>query len=176
MHRGNLPKRMKRRQTFRSVLSMDVEYQGNMPNLKISSFCDSFFSLTPFIFLTITEHRRNTLQMTIHSKPTVNRPRLLPIIRVYRGCGCQDLQALGDILSYLVNTYEGRGFTRTANPDPGLGTAAGFVGDLVLENVYFRLGFKLDRGKLRDAVNDQSDGMLLASYEPLVRDVSVNVD
>ncbi len=46
----------------------------------------------------------------------------------------------------------------------------------MLANVYFRLGFKLDRGKLRDAVNnDQSGGMFLASYEPLVRDVSVNI-
>lgn len=89
--------------------------------------------------------------------------------------GCQDLQALGDILSFLVTTYEGRGFSRTPQSTEGPGVAVGFVGDVVLANVYFRLGFKLDRGKLRDAVNDQSGGMFLASYEPLVRDVSVNI-
>ena len=33
--RGDLPKRMYR-PPFRSVLSMDVEYKGAMPNLKIS--------------------------------------------------------------------------------------------------------------------------------------------
>ncbi len=91
--------------------------------------------------------------------------------------GCQDLQALGDILTYLVTTYEGRGFSRTvvSAAAEGQGSGVGFVGDVVLANVYFRLGFKLDRGKLRDAVNDQSGGMFLASYEPLVRDVSVNI-
>jgi hypothetical protein len=44
MRRGNLPKRMKSQQTFRSVLSMDIEYRGSRPNLKISG--------------------RNTIQMT----------------------------------------------------------------------------------------------------------------
>lgn len=127
MRRGHLAKRMKRHQTFRSVLSMDIAYRGSMPNLKVSN--------------------RNTIQLT----------------------GCQDLAALGDILRHLVTTYEGRGFTLTA------GTAPGFVGDVVLANVYFRLGFKLDRGRLRDAVNDRSGGMFIASYEPLVRDVSVNI-
>ena len=131
MRRGNLAKRMKRKQTFRSVLSMDIAYRGSMPNLKVSN--------------------RNTIQMT----------------------GCQDLAALGDILRHLVTTYAGRGFTLTA--PPGTAAAPGFVGDVVLANVYFRLGFKLDRGRLRDAVNDRSGGMFLASYEPLVRDVSVNI-
>lgn len=131
MRRGHLEKRMKRPQTFRSVLSMDIAYRGSMPNLKVSN--------------------RNTIQLT----------------------GCQDLAALGDILHHLVTTYEGRGFTLAE----GASTTArpGFVGDVVLANVYFRLGFKLDRGRLRDAVNDRSGGMFLASYEPLVRDVSVNI-
>jgi hypothetical protein len=35
--RGMLRKRLRRAQTFRSVLSMDVEYNGYMPNLKISA-------------------------------------------------------------------------------------------------------------------------------------------
>lgn len=42
--RGNLAKRLRRAHSFRSVLSLDVEYGGYMPNLKIS--------------------RRNTIQAT----------------------------------------------------------------------------------------------------------------
>jgi hypothetical protein len=54
LRRGNLAKRMKSQQTFRSVLSMDIEYRGSQPNLKISG--------------------RNTIQMTAlggtHHPPT----------------------------------------------------------------------------------------------------------
>ena len=80
---------------------MDVEYNGYMPNLKISG--------------------RNTLQVT----------------------GAQDLHILGDILQYLVQEYSGQGITVT-HP-----SSAGFVGDVVLANVHFKLNFRLDRAKFR---------------------------
>lgn len=124
--RGWLSKRMRSQQSFRSVLSMDVEYNGFMPNLKISG--------------------RNTLQVT----------------------GAQDLQALGQILRYLVTTYNGRGFNVNVN------TPSGFVGDVVLANVHFKMSFRLDRAKLRDRVNAERSSFI-ASYEPLVRDVSVSL-
>lgn len=124
--RGRLSKRLRSQQSFRSVLSMDVEYNGFMPNLKISA--------------------RNTLQVT----------------------GAQDLQALGHIFRYLVTTYNGRGFR--VNPD----APSGFVGDVVLANVHFKMSFRLDRAKLRDRVNAERTAFI-ASYEPLVRDVSVSL-
>ena len=105
---------------------MDVEYNGFMPNLKISG--------------------RNTLQVT----------------------GAQDIQTLGDILRYLVERYQGRGFMVN---DP---SCSGFVGDVVLANVHFKLNFRLDRAKLRDTINAER-GPFIASYEPLVRDVSVSL-
>ena len=123
--RGTLPKRMRRSQAFRSVLSMDVEWRGYMPNLKISG--------------------RNTIQVT----------------------GAQDLEVLGDILRFLCNEYAGRGI-RVTGPVPG------FVGDIVLANVHFRLDFRVDRARLRDCVNADR-GPFIASYEPLVRDVSVSL-
>ena len=127
--RGTLAKRLRAAQTFRSVLSVDVEHQGYMPNLKISA--------------------RNTVQVT----------------------GAQDMQVLGDILHYLVTEYAGRGFTLSKQvPCPG------FVGDVVLANVHFRLNFRLDRLRLRDCVNSEMrGGPFIASYEPLVRDVSVSI-
>ena len=82
--------------------------------------------------------------------------------------GAQDLQALGDILHYLLREYNGRGFVVE---DPQI---AGFVGDIVLANMYFKLGFRLDRVRLRDRVNEER-GPFIASYEPLVRDVSVSL-
>ena len=54
------------------------------------------------------------------------------------------------------------------------GDAPGFVGDVVLANVHFRLNCRLDRGRLRDAINAEC-GPFIASYEPLVHDVSVSV-
>lgn len=56
---------------------------------------------------------------------------------------------------------------------PGL-VPAGFVGDVVLANVHFKMNMRLDRAKLRDRVNSER-GPFLASYEPLVRDVSVSM-
>jgi hypothetical protein len=125
--RGMLAKRLRATQTFRSVLSMDVEHRGYMPNLKISS--------------------RNTLQVT----------------------GAQDLEVLGDILHYLVNRYRGCGFVvRDGVERPG------FVGDVVLANVHFKLNFRLDRTRLRDRINAER-GAFIAAYEPLMRDVSVSL-
>ena len=124
--RGCLPKRMRSFQTFRSVLSMDIEHRGYMPNLKISA--------------------RNTLQVT----------------------GAQDMEVLGDILHFLCTTYAGRGITVTN------AATAGFVGDVVLANVHFRLNFRVDRSKLRDRIIAER-GAFIASYEPLVRDVSVSL-
>jgi hypothetical protein len=120
---------------FRSVLSMDVEYRGAMPNLKIST--------------------RNTIQAT----------------------GCQNMEVLSEILYYLFTTYRGRGF----NPiiDVGLDTPPrpiAFVGDIVLANVHFKLGRRIDRIRLRDAINRSTERRgFVASYEPLVRDVSVSI-
>jgi hypothetical protein len=126
--RGSLAKRMRNQQTFRSVLSLDVEHRGYMPNLKISA--------------------RNTMQIT----------------------GAQNLAVVGDILSYLLTEYRGRGF----NVASGGTDAPGFVGDIVLANVHFRLDFRLDRNRLRDVINRER-GCFIASYEPLVRDVSVSL-
>ena len=124
--RGRLNKRMRSMQSFRSVLSMDVEYNGYMPNLKVSA--------------------RNTVQVT----------------------GAQNMDALGAILHHLLTQYEGRGFDVVDR------NRAGFVGDVVLANVHFRMNLRLDRGRLRDRVN-QERGPFLASYEPLVRHVSVSL-
>jgi hypothetical protein len=124
--RGYLLKRMRCTQSFRSVLSMDVEYNGFMPNLKISG--------------------RNTLQVT----------------------GAQDIPTLGDILKHLIQRYNGKGIV-VHNP-----ICSGFVGDVVLANVHFKLNFRLDRAKLRDIINAER-GPFIASYEPLVRDVSVSL-
>ena len=123
--RGCLKKRLRRSQTFRSVLSMDVEWRGYMPNLKISG--------------------RNTLQVT----------------------GAQNLEVLGDILRHMCTEYRDRGLAVT-------GAAPGFVGDIVLANVHFRLGFRVDRVRLRDRINAER-GAFIASFEPLVRDVSVSL-
>jgi hypothetical protein len=128
--RGTLRKRLRAAQTFRSVLSLDVEHRGFMPNLKVSA--------------------RNTVQVT----------------------GAQDMEVLGDILHFLVTAYRGRGFEVVDNG----GMRPGFVGDVVLANVHFRLNFRLDRLRLRDCVNgDMCGGPFIASYEPLVRDVSVSI-
>ena len=71
----------------------------------------------------------------------------------------------------VPSAARGRGFTVDRRP---LADAPGFVGDVVLANVHFRLNCRLDRVRLRDAIN-ASRGPFIASYEPLVRDVSVSV-
>lgn len=136
--RGTLAKRMRSTQTFRSVLSMDVEHRGYMPNLKISA--------------------RNTLQVT--------GAQDLPPCLSHRQ---RSAEVLGDILHYLVMQYRGRGFNVLGAID-----RPGFVGDVVLANVHFKLNFRLDRTRLRDAVNAER-GSFIASYEPLMRDVSVSL-
>lgn len=133
---------MRSRQTFRSVLSMDIAYGGSMPNLKISS--------------------RNTVHRSVHGAPADGD---------IQATGCQDIESLGAIIhglpfpyprrqphtetgaAYLiflsprvrrvyvcvwcqkwtVNVYRGRGFTVVdggATPD----MQPGFVGDVVLAN------------------------------------------
>ena len=51
---------------------------------------------------------------------------------------------------------------------------ADHVGDIVLSNVHFKLNFRVDRLRLRDKVNEQR-AAFVASYEPLIRDVSVSL-
>lgn len=130
--RGVIPKRMFS-VPFRSVLSMDVEYRGAMPNLKISN--------------------RNTIQAT----------------------GCQNMEVLSEILHYLVTKYRGRGFNPIEYGPGRPGRVPAFVGDIVLANVHFKLGWRVDRIRLRDVVNRGAIGGCVASYEPLVHDVSVSV-
>lgn len=50
----------------------------------------------------------------------------------------------------------------------------GFVGDVVLANVHFKLGWRIDRLRLRDVMNTERS-KFVASYEPLVKDVSVSI-
>lgn len=140
--RGNLDKRMQST-PFRSVLSLDVEYKGSMPNLKISN--------------------RNTI-----------RPGGQPVVvpRWVQATGCQNMEVLSDILHYLVTTYRNRGFD-VPEPEYAAGPVA-FVGDIVLANIHFKLGWRVDRTRLRDVMN-QDQGVFVASYEPLVRDVSVSI-
>jgi hypothetical protein len=139
--RGNLEKRMQS-VPFRSVLSVDIEYRGAMPNLKISN--------------------RNTIQAT----------------------GCQNMEVLcagapasdaaggsrRDILAHLVSTYRNRGF----DVPEGVTSPVAFVGDIVLANIHFKLGWRVDRTRLRDVMNRER-GDFVASYEPLVHDVSVSI-
>ena len=123
---GTLDKRMQST-PFRSVLSLDIEYRGAMPNLKISN--------------------RNTIQAT----------------------GCQDMQLLGEILAFLVCSYQDRGFDLP--PAAGLRRQpVTFVGDIVLANIHYKLGWRVDRLRLRDVMNEVCRDFV-ASYEPLVRDV-----
>ena len=79
------------------------------------------------------------------------------------------MEVLGDILHFLCREYRDRGVRVT-----GSAGAAGFVGDVVLANVHFRLNYRVDRARLRDRVNAER-GPFIASYEPLVRDVSVSL-
>ena len=88
--------------------------------------------------------------------------------------GCQDMQVLSDILCFLVHTYRNRGFNDAISNNPAMDGTPGFVGDVVLANVHFKLGWRVDRARLRDALNRQSK-QFIASYEPLVRDVSVSI-
>jgi hypothetical protein len=148
--RGDLLKRM-RNNPFRSVLSMDVEFNGCMPNLKISN--------------------RNTIQAT------ETDPIHFFLVVFHELCsskGCQDMQTMSDILGFLVNTYRNRGFNDIHPRCPAIDGCPGFVGDIVLANVHFKLGWRVDRTKLRDVLNTQST-QFIASYEPFIRDVSVSI-
>jgi hypothetical protein len=84
------------------------------------------------------------------------------------------MQILSDILHFLVHTYRNRGFNPIASIHPSIDESPGFVGDIVLANVHFKLGWRVDRARLRDVLNRQSK-QFIASYEPLIRDVSVSV-
>jgi hypothetical protein len=84
------------------------------------------------------------------------------------------MQVLSDILCFLVHTYRNRGFNDAIPNNPVMSGTPGFVGDVVLANVHFKLGWRVDRARLRDALNRQSK-QFIASYEPLVRDVSVSI-
>ena len=84
------------------------------------------------------------------------------------------MSALGDILQFLVTTYRDRGFTVVLSSRPGAVAQPGFVGDIVLANMHFKLGFRVDRVRLRDTMNEQR-GPFVASFEPLVHDVSVSI-
>ena len=67
--RGVLAKRLKNQQTFRSVLSLDIEHRGFMPNLKISA--------------------RNTLQVTGAQNLNVLGDILHHLITEYTGRGVE---------------------------------------------------------------------------------------
>lgn len=185
--RGNLPKRLFG-VPFRSVLSMDIECGGGMPNLKISD--------------------RNTIQPGVcvcdaspnpqHpscTRPCASRPRDARLggngqadLLFFRGkkkhgrspSGTQNMDMLAHILRFLVTRYRDRGFTvvsgnggTSSQPPPA------FVGDIVLANVHFKLGWRVDRGRLRDVTNNEyataKKTAFVASYEPLVNDVSVSI-
>lgn len=79
------------------------------------------------------------------------------------------MEILSEILGYLVHTYRNKGFDVEPEAPP-----VAFVGDIVLANVHFKLGWRVDRNRLRDVMN-QDRGAFVASYEPLVRDVSVSI-
>lgn len=81
-----------------------MQYKGFMPNLKISS--------------------RATIQATIRSVVVV----VVVVVCVRENpmtdlwSGCQDMEALGVILQYLLSTYQNRGFfyDRNGPMDPDL--------------------------------------------------------
>lgn len=148
--RGVLAKRLRKSQTFRSVLSLDVEYHQYMPNLKISA--------------------RNTVQVPgRRQRPDADGGTGPPRAGRYpappgdgvRGAWLQPTGCGARMPCLPVD--------RRPEMDP-----PGFVGDVVLANVHFRLNCRLDRCRLRDAINAER-GPFIASYEPLVRDVSVSV-
>lgn len=77
------------------------------------------------------------------------------------------MEILGVCLAYLVTAYRNRGFNVAANATEPVT----FVGDTVLANIHYKIGWKIDRPMLRDTMNDKC-GDFVASFEPLIRDVS----
>lgn len=93
--------------------------------------------------------------------------------------GCCNMALLGAILSHLATQYNGRGFTVTQP------ACAGFVCDIVLSNVFFRMPAnrlargppreRLDRTAVCTAFNNSSDAQAIATFEPLLNDASVSI-
>jgi hypothetical protein len=121
--RGHLRKRNCAK-PFKSVLSLDVQFQSKMPNVKVS--------------------RKNTIQVT----------------------GCCSLSMLMEMLHSLVIQYTGQGISLSD-------TKPGFVADIVLSNVYFRLPSAVNRKLISELV--EQSGRYVVSYEPVTRDASVSI-
>ena len=81
------------------------------------------------------------------------------------------MQAIGHLMEYLVTKYEGRGL-HILKP----GSPAGFLGDVVLANVHFHIGWSINQQRLRDLMNsNNSTRGFVAIYEPMLEDVSVTI-
>ena len=111
------------------------------------------------------------LQPEHHPAPG-RSPASRRVVRPSLAIGCQDMELLGEILHYLVTRYRNRGFDVPSDtleqPPPVM-----FVGDIVLANIHYKLGWRVDRLRLRDVMNQECRDFV-ASYEPLVNDVSVS--
>ena len=142
----------------------------------------NFDPMEPCIrMLTSCEAQHGNLQKRIGRTPfrsvlslDVQWMDLMPNLKISRrntiqATGCQNFTAFGKILHFLVERYKGRGITLQD------GNIHGFVGDIVLANVHFQVGWRIDRQKLRNDLNRQQGDMFLATYEPLLKDVSVTV-
>ena len=134
-----------------------------------------------------SKQMRGHVKKRIHSKPfksvlsvDIQSGIRMPNLKISKQntiqiTGCCRMSLLDAILSHLTTTYQGLGVTIT---DP---SAAGFLCDIVLSNVFFKMPVskgcgKLNRAKVCTAFNECNDRpKAIATFEPLLNDASVSV-
>lgn len=162
--------------------NLDIDIAALWENVKVEEDADSLH--VPRVrMISNAEGHRGTLKKRQECAPfrsvvslDVQLGKCMPNLKISRrntvqATGCQDMESFGRILHYLSVTYMGSGFS---SPNPHL--PAGYVGDIVLANVHFHIGWPVNRELLRDSINmKQGKGIGVATYEPMLRDVSVTV-
>ena len=134
-----------------------------------------------------SKQMRGAVKKRIHSKPfksvlsvDIQFGMRMPNLKISKQntiqvTGCCQMSLLSAILSHLTTTYRGLGVTIT---DP---STAGFLCDIVLSNVFFKMPVakgcgKLNRAKICKAFNECNDRpKAIATFEPLLNDASVSV-
>ena len=138
--RGYLPKRMHRK-PFRSVLSRPP-IRSDRSGLGWTPLPPSRAVSGALVLSMDIEYMACMPNLKISNRNTI------------QATGCQDMEVLSGILHFLVTKYKDRGFQY----DPTnklvravqdvcleLSIRPGFVGDVVLANVHFKLGWRIDR-------------------------------
>ena len=160
------------------ALDIDFNIDNIWKNVRVLKKQQALTTDTAVIrMMSYNGEKKGFLRKRQHSKPfksvlslDVQFKNKMPNVKVSRKntlqvTGVCSIQLLMELLASFVSQYSGQGITA--------GQHAGFVADIVLSNVYFRLPATLNRHRVSKAVQDS--GQYVVSFEEVTRDASISI-